>query len=454
MRRAVRKGYSHLKISKIEQSVTDEISQFGYACGYLGSCVLTVVAIAIFIFLADVTLELSTSFGYTATGVLNEHEELWAKPVIACNMYFNNTNESYYLSHIQLGYDKIDINGSLVGSSSSYLNANESLKLESYQVNETYGNEKDYIYQIQLWYDSLDGKKVVSGIQFTQQSGEKSEIFGYFGNKSNDMNISTIVANKETDRAKSIYGKSWIFCGYNVYYDDNLIRGFEFLFMKESKGQYGSTISYRLSFLIVGVWWLFFQMFSFKYLKWRKKADIPSNAKWYDISVKTFANTIRKAANYPHLFRFLIAFFMFSDGVNTIVSAGILFGYDVLGMTSTQLVLIIFESEIGAAMGAVFFIWLQKKVRWNAKQMLIMHLISIGVLPIYTILGFIPNSPVGMVNIWEMFAFVAWFSFHVGSIQSYSRTLMSYLIPLGYEKFGFVALLLLLFYFICLVFYV
>ena len=37
VRRAVQRGDSHLQIAKLEQSVTDEMSQYGFSCGYTGS---------------------------------------------------------------------------------------------------------------------------------------------------------------------------------------------------------------------------------------------------------------------------------------------------------------------------------------------------------------------------------------------------------------------------------
>ena len=52
---------------------------------------------------------------------------------------------------------------------------------------------------------------------------------------------------------------------------------------------------------------------------------------------------------------------------------------------------------------------------------------------VYTLIGFIPNSPIGLVSPTEMFLFSFIYGGNVGSMQSYARTIYAELIPVGRE---------------------
>ncbi len=92
-----------------------------------------------------------------------------------------------------------------------------------------------------------------------------------------------------------------------------------------------------------------------------------------------------------------------------------------------------------AALGNYFY---QKVFRewwgWKAKSIVIFNLICFSVLTCYGFIGFF-SKELGLRKGWEIFAFGFFYGLNMGSIQSFSRGLMSSLIPSGMEAqlFGF-----------------
>ncbi len=92
-----------------------------------------------------------------------------------------------------------------------------------------------------------------------------------------------------------------------------------------------------------------------------------------------------------------------------------------------------------SAAGNYFF---QKVFReylgWKAKSIILFNLVSYCVLVCYGFVGFY-SSDIGLRKGWEIFMFGVFYGFNMGSIQSFSRALMSSLIPSGLEAqlFGF-----------------
>ena len=66
--------------------------------------------------------------------------------------------------------------------------------------------------------------------------------------------------------------------------------------------------------------------------------------------------------------------------------------------------------------------------------MLLIHLIAYIFVAMYGLFGLIPNIPFGLVNKWEIFLIGAMFGIVSGSVQSYSRSVYSQLIPVGRES--------------------
>ncbi len=110
----------------------------------------------------------------------------------------------------------------------------------------------------------------------------------------------------------------------------------------------------RISFVMVGVWWIGFAQITFKRLPdnvYNKKPEKDYIWKGY----KELQIVAKEVLNYPTLKRFLIAFFFLSIGVQTIILMAAIFGSSELGLSSTSLIITILLVQIVAIIGAIIF---------------------------------------------------------------------------------------------------
>jgi len=110
----------------------------------------------------------------------------------------------------------------------------------------------------------------------------------------------------------------------------------------------------RISFVMVGLWWLGFAQITFKRLPgnvYNKKPEKDYIWKGY----KELQIVIKEVLNYPTLKRFLISFFLLSISVQTIILMAAIFGSSELGLSSTSLIITILLVQIVAIIGAVLF---------------------------------------------------------------------------------------------------
>jgi len=96
----------------------------------------------------------------------------------------------------------------------------------------------------------------------------------------------------------------------------------------------------RLSFLSVAVWWAVFSIPIFRYVPEPPAATIKKNAgeNVLSASFERLWATLKDMRQYRELFKFLIAFLLYVDGIGTIIGVAAIYGAE-LGFGSVELVL-------------------------------------------------------------------------------------------------------------------
>ncbi len=182
-----------------------------------------------------------------------------------------------------------------------------------------------------------------------------------------------------------------------------------------------STIQFRLSFLLVGLWWWGFGQYSLKVLP--KPVPAGTGDLKHQILSKGY-NELRKVWNQlkkiPSLKRFLSAFFFYNMGVQTIMLVAALYGKSELQIPTTNLIISILIIQLIAIPGAFFISWLSSRIG-NIK--ILMSVVLLWILLCY--IGFL--LPVG--GIYEFYGLAASVGFVMGGIQSLSRSTYSKLMP-------------------------
>ncbi len=113
-----------------------------------------------------------------------------------------------------------------------------------------------------------------------------------------------------------------------------------------------SATASRLSFVMVGLWWLGFFQITFK-----KKPDEDYIWKGF----RELKIVAKEVVNYPTLKRFLISFFLLSVGVQTIILLATIFGSTELGLATIDLIVTVLLIQIVAIFGAFLFSRLSEK---------------------------------------------------------------------------------------------
>ncbi|MBN8671304.1 MAG: MFS transporter [Chitinophagales bacterium] len=193
---------------------------------------------------------------------------------------------------------------------------------------------------------------------------------------------------------------------------------FVFVLSPETFGIQDDTFAPRLSFLLVGIWWLVFGILSM-----RKLPDGNPMEEHNEVSILTngfheLQKVWQQVKKLPVLKTYLGAFFMYSMGVQTVMLAATIFGSKELKLATGQLIGTILIIQLVAIAGAFLMSKLSEKIG-NLKVLLIVVLIWIGVCiaAYYTTTAtqfYIIATVVGLV---------------MGGIQSLSRSTYSKLMP-------------------------
>lgn len=182
----------------------------------------------------------------------------------------------------------------------------------------------------------------------------------------------------------------------------------------------GTTIPSRIAFLSVGVWWIAFSSFTFRRLpSVRNHAPLPIGqllTKGYQELQKAYA----KARKETMLKRFLLAFFVYNMGVQTVMYLATLFGKDTLKLDTAYLIITVLIIQLIAIPGA----WLFSRISTRFSNI---HALGLAVLiwiGICFAAYFIPEKQ----NV-PFFLLGAAVGIVMGGVQSTSRATYAKLLP-------------------------
>jgi UMF1 family MFS transporter len=173
----------------------------------------------------------------------------------------------------------------------------------------------------------------------------------------------------------------------------------------------------RFSFIEVGIWWLVVSQIAFYYLREGRKA-----VQW-DVTIFTRGfrevfNVLAYIRKHKTMYRFLLSFFFFSMGVQTVIIVASLFGKAELGISDTMLIMTILIIQVVAILGA--FIFGKVSSRFGNRTSLL-WMLSIWI--------FICFSAYFVHNEFQFYAISAMVGLVMGGIQSQARSTWSKLIP-------------------------
>ena len=192
-------------------------------------------------------------------------------------------------------------------------------------------------------------------------------------------------------------------------------------------GLAGKTQAVQWSFVMVGVWWA---LFTLPLMRWVREQPVArrvtAGAAVID-ALRELAGTLRTLKQHRAVWMFLLAYWLYIDGVDTVIRMAVNFG-QALGFPDDSLIVALLIVQFVGFPAAIVFGRLGE--RWGARNAVLLALaVYIGVtLWAYT-LRTVP----------QFYAMAVVIALVQGGVQSQSRALFAQLIPPGRagEFFGF-----------------
>lgn len=109
-------------------------------------------------------------------------------------------------------------------------------------------------------------------------------------------------------------------------------------------------------FFSVALWWLIFSVPTFLFLKEKTKESLPSpEAGYFRSGYQRLRHTFYRIRTFRELTKFLIAYLIYNDGIETVIVMASIFGAEVLGMETGELILFFLMIQAIAFIGSLLF---------------------------------------------------------------------------------------------------
>lgn len=192
------------------------------------------------------------------------------------------------------------------------------------------------------------------------------------------------------------------------------------LLLFSNAGQLGisESMAVRLSLASAGVWWALFTLIPLRTLRNR-----PPGLHATKGSFRQLWNTLRGMRHYPQTLTFLIAYLVYNDAIQTVITLSAQFGNDELKIPMSTMTLAILMVQFVAFAGAIGFNYVAKAM--GAKPAIVLSLF------IWT--GVLIAMYVSVRTTAQFFVMAAVVAVVLGGTQALSRSLYSQMIPKGRE---------------------
>jgi MFS transporter, UMF1 family len=231
------------------------------------------------------------------------------------------------------------------------------------------------------------------------------------------------VAEKPEFDLVSAYGYSVGYLGGGLLFAVNV-------WMTLSPATFGladAAAAVRVSFLSVAIWWAVFTLPLLLFVHERRSASALSPGAALKAGWRELGTTLAHVLEYRTLSLFLVAFWLYIDGVNTVIKMAVDYGMSI-GLETKSLITALLITQFVGFPAALVFGWIGK--RFGTKTGL---LIAIGVYLVITIWAYWLDSTA------EFYAMAIVIGLVQGGVQSLSRSFYARLVPpdKAGEFFGF-----------------
>lgn len=229
------------------------------------------------------------------------------------------------------------------------------------------------------------------------------------------------IATEDRQDRVSARGYTFGYLGSTILLIGNLL----LILNQQRLGVSDDTFLPRVSFLMVGLWWIGFAQITFRQLPhgiYRKRPEGNYLLHGYQELMKVW----RYLRHDVKLRAFLAAFFFYIMGVQTVMFMAGSFGEKEVGLGFEQLIILLLILENVGSAGAFLFAWLSKKLG-NVRALILAVAIWIGIC----------GGAYFITLAWHFFLTGFFIGMVMGGIQSLSRSTYSKFIPKTKNNAGY-----------------
>jgi UMF1 family MFS transporter len=235
-----------------------------------------------------------------------------------------------------------------------------------------------------------------------------------------------IASEGQRDRVSS-YGWAMGYLGGGILLALNLA----FFIFSEDIGV-PTSLAVRINLASAGVWWLGFSFITWARLRPRHAARaLPKGESYASIGFKQLGSTIREVKHFPETLKFLLAYFLYNDGIQTVIAVAATFaaapllqgGLELDQQSLTAVILMIQFVAFGGAL-----LWGRLAGWIGAKQSVVVSLVIWSGVVIYAYGGLKGDD-----RVTEFFILGIFIAMVLGGSQAISRSLFAQMIPKGKE---------------------
>jgi len=200
--------------------------------------------------------------------------------------------------------------------------------------------------------------------------------------------------------------------------------GFGLVLHFQAKGD--NTSGPLFTFLLVGIWWIGFAQIPFAYLPQGGTNPQKSKANFLTSGFKELKKVLKQVLKIGVMNWFLVAFFLYSMGVQTVMLVASMFGSKLLGLPPTKLIITLVLIQLVAVLGATVIARMSGRFG-NLNVLMAIVLLWIGVCFAAYEVATLKESGVNVE--FYFYGIAVGVGFVMGGIQSLSRSTYSKLMP-------------------------
>ncbi|MFZ5879812.1 MAG: MFS transporter [Chloroflexota bacterium] len=235
------------------------------------------------------------------------------------------------------------------------------------------------------------------------------------------------IASEEQRDSVSSYGWAMGYLGGGILLALNLA----FYTFSEDIGVPGD-LAVRINLASAGLWWLGFSFFTWTRLRARHAVhQIPAGETYIRVGFRQLRKTLGEVKHFPETLKFLLAYFFYNDGIQTVISVASIFAaapiiQGGIGLDTSTLISVILMIQFVAFFGAL--LWGRLAAWIGSKNAVLVSLVIWSAVVIYAYGGLKGESAVT-----QFFILGACIAVVMGGSQAISRSLFAQMVPDGKE---------------------